>query len=119
MDDKNKRVAAIIVDYDYYVLNTKVRRFVDEREDKAVLVLLVGTPHAEDPDNAPENLPEPAWNVVIRNTPDHPDREFKQHALNALSLHSNLSPALAIDIFNSDIYDEAGVLLTLDGGYFG
>jgi len=118
MDDMRK-VAAIIVDYDYYVLNEKVRRFVDQREDKAVLVLLVGTPQAEDPDNHPENLPEPAWNVVIRNTPNHPDKVFKEYALNALSQHSNLSPALAIDIFNSDIYDEAGVLLTLDGGYFG
>lgn len=115
----DKTTAAILVDYDYYVENPRVRTFVDERYKRASLVALVGTPNARHPDD--EHLPSPpnGWNVTISNFKGHPDLAFKTSALDALQSYSNLYPALAIDLFNEDVYEEAGVLLYMSGVSFG
>lgn len=112
----------LLVDYDYFIMNEGVQHFVLNREHDATLVALVGTPAVEDPfDSATEHpdIPEVEWDVIIRNAAGHPDPDFKLSSLQALRNHSNLIPAVAIDLFNSHIYYNEGVLLTLDGGTFG
>lgn len=109
---ENRPVAAILVDYDYYKKSPAVQKFVEARRNKASLVALVGSPEAQTISDDED------WNVVIENFKGAPDDEFKFHCLEALSRYSNLYPAISIDEFNEDIYDEAGTLIHLGDDYF-
>lgn len=118
MGHMDKTTAGILVDYDYYCANDHVMEFVDARQGKASLVLLVSQPEALDPADAEPDT-EPEWAVVIRNGRGDPDEVFKENALQALSTFSNVYPAITIDLFNKTIYEDAGSLIHLGGETFG
>jgi hypothetical protein len=112
----DKTTAAIIVSYQYYLANPNVRAFLEHRKDRASMVAFVEDADQYDPENSPYDL---EWNVVITNSPGWSAEVFKVSALSAISKHSNLYPAIAIDPDNMDIYDEAGCLIVLGAGQFG
>lgn len=115
----DKTTAGILVDYDYYMQNHRVQGFLYRKANHASIIALVSNPVAQDPDHRADHPDNLEFDVVIRNTKGLPDEVFKLAALNALSAYSNVYPALAIDLFNEELYDDAGVLLTLDGRFFG
>lgn len=115
MDNKTNTVGALIVDYDFYCSSPKVRAFVERRKHRASMVLLVSTPDARDPEDTPQSVD---WDIVIRNHKGHTDQSFKTAALTLLATSSNVYPAVTIDWFNQETYEEVGTLMVLDGEYF-
>jgi len=106
----DKTTTAIIVEYGQYVSSEWTRRFVKSRGPFASVVLFVDTPPS---DTELNDLYE--WDVVISNAKGIPSEEFRVAALAALSNHSNVYPAITLDVHKyEDIYLEAGVLLLLD-----
>lgn len=105
----DKTTTAIIVDYDHFLSSTWDREFIAKRGEFASVVLFNANPEGlADGDHY-------SWNVVITNNGNLPKEQFLIAALSALSAHSNVYPAIALDDQKyEEIYMEAGVLLLLD-----
>ncbi len=106
----DKTTTAIIVDYDHFLHSKWDQDFVQNRGEHAKVVLFIDSPL---PDSDVHDLYD--WDVVISNAKGIPKAEFRVAALAALSNHSNIYPAIALDSYKyEEIYMEAGVLLLLD-----
>lgn len=101
MDNKSTR-PAILVDYDAFRDSDGLRRFVKDREGKALLVALVDLPEI----NAPEDHldDDPDWDVVITNSKGLTYQAFVHNSLDALEHYSNIVPVMAVT--TSHGYDE-------------
>jgi hypothetical protein len=103
MDNKIKPKPAIIVDYDTFIENEVVQRFVVSKDKHAELILFVTNPHDFYDENSSNNVSDRElvdafdWAMVIKNTGDLTDEEFKRNALAAVQNMSTLTPTVFID----------------------
>jgi len=116
-----KKSIAVLVDYDLYNRNVAVRKWVWSREKHTAVVLLVSNPSKLDYDPEDEIIPEyhiqdhRDFDVVIRNSGNLKDLDFKTRALSVIQDVSNLIPVVVFDS-NWEVleaYRNAGVLFTL------
>jgi hypothetical protein len=108
--DNIKKLPAVIVDYDTWYESPKVQQWVAWKAAHAELVLLV-TNSMEYP--LPDTIPT-EWTVIIQNTGQLTDFEFKVAALNAVRHLSNMIPAIGIDNDPAirQMFEANGVLYT-------
>lgn len=109
----DKTATGIVVNYDYYLKSQAVRDFVYHRADKASIIAFA--PNHDTPTDG-DHL---GWSVFIGNHGKLDKSTFKVAALSALSAHSNVYPAIALDNDSYEIYDDAGVLIVLGDIWFG
>lgn len=111
----------ILVDWRLYKQNPYTQDFIQERIGQARMVLLVSDPTTHDYDQEaaarePNTVPYVEWDVIIRNTGDLLDVDFKKKALNVLQDVSDLIPVIGLDIdFRVNMmYRGQGVLITTE-----
>lgn len=109
---------AILVDYDLWESDEWTRYWVMMHRSDAYAVLLVSNPETSNYDPSDERWKGyEQFDVVITNSGNKSDEDFKENALNVLMTTSNLTPVVALD-GNWDVleaFDVMGVLVNKTG----
>lgn len=116
-DQKRKqKQSAILVDFNMYSHYPTVQRWVELRENKTQLVLLISDPVHNDFDPTSSRWANgPEWAAVLTNTGGTKDLVFKTSALCVVQDMSNLLPVIALDddLHVQQMFEDGGVLLAM------